>query len=209
MKVVSDQGFEQETKTPSRFADWLPNSQAESQAKKKIKLLWQHGDLFHAATRYPRKPNVARVDRLVRILQSGLLAPVRCQDGSVLSDLSITVTGSSVAYDSLVFLHRFGPQSGIYITREPGRFAVFIDPGIPVLTPQSLEPDWVILCRDEVYVPDHIPPEKLIGVAVHPADAESVMSELIDDFRRLEIPLYDFDGNVLWPDVAENAFKED
>jgi hypothetical protein len=134
-----------------------------------------------------------------------LLAPARCQEGLVFSDLSITVNGSSVPYDSLIFLHRFGPQSGIYITREPGRFAVFIDPAISVLTPESLEPDWVILCRDEVYVPGHIAPEKLIGVAVHPADAKSLMSELTEDFRLLEIPLCDFDGNVLWPNMSDMA----
>jgi len=147
---VSDQGFKQEVKTPEHFADSAPDWWAELRAKKKVKPLWQHGDLFHASTRYPRKPSAPKVDRLARILRCGLLAPAHCQEGLVLSDLSITVTGSSVPYDSLIFLHRFGSQSGIYIAREPGRFAVFIDPTIPVLTPESLEPDWVELCLDEV-----------------------------------------------------------
>ncbi len=198
---MSGHGCKQEAKTPERFADLAPDSWAEFRAKRKVKPLWQQDDLFHATTRYPRKANAPPVDRLARILKYGLLAPAHCQDGSVLSDLSITVTGSSVPYDSLIFLHRFGPQSGIYITREPGRFAVFIDPAISVLTPETLERDWVILCRDEVYVPDYIAPEKLIGVAVHPADTETVTIEMIDDFRRLEIPLYDFGGNVLWPNM--------
>src|SRR6266508_4937778 len=198
---MSGDGCKQEAKTPESFADLAPDSWAELRAKTKVKPLWQQDDLFHVATRYPRKPEAPQVDRLARILRHGLLAPARFPERLVLSDLSITVTGSSVPYDSLIFLHRFGPQSGIYIAREPGRFAVFIDPVIPVLTPESLEPDWVILCRDEVYVPDYIAPEKLIGVAVHPADAETVTSEMIDDFRRLEIPLYDFDGNVLWPNM--------
>jgi hypothetical protein len=115
----------------------------------------------------------------------------------VRSDLCIVVTGSPVPYDSLIFLHRFGPQSYLYTICEPGQFAVFVDAAIPVLTPQSLEPDWVVLCRDEVYVRDQIGPEKLIGIAVHPADAESVTSELMDVFQCLEITLYDYDGNVL------------
>ncbi len=52
---------------------------------------------------------------------------------------------------------------------------------------------------------DRIAPEHLIRVAVHSADDESVRSDLMADFRRLGIPLYDFDGNVLWqPARAEN-----
>lgn len=165
----------------------------------KLKPLWHHGALFHVTTRYPRKRNAPRVDRLAGILKSGLVAPARCQDGSVCSDLQVTVTGCRLPYDSVVFLHRFGSQSFIYTICDPGRFAVFIDPDFPVLTPEDLGPEWVVLCQDEVYVPDLIPPEKLIGMAIHPSDADSVMSEFLGDFRRLELPLYDYDGNVLWP----------
>jgi hypothetical protein len=104
-----------------------------------------------------------------------------------------------VPYDSLVFLHRFGPLSYLYTICEPGRFAVFIKPDIPVRTPGEMGPHWVELCQDEVYVPDGIGVDKLIGVAIHPADADSVLTELIDEFRRLELPLYDYDGSVLWP----------
>src|SRR5207253_591832 len=123
-----------------------PSATAESRAKKKLRTLWQHGDLFHVSSRYPRKRGAPKVDRLAGILGNGLLAPARCQDGSVLSDLSIVVKGSDIAYDSLVFLHRFGRKSLIYTIHEPGRFAVFVDPTIPVLTPESLEPNWVVLC---------------------------------------------------------------
>ena len=196
---MNGQRGEREANRPRRSADSRSTGRAESRAKQKLKALWQYGDLFHVSARYPRKSDVPRVDRLAGILRSGLLAPAQCQDGSVRSDLQIAVTGSSVAYDSLVFLHRLGAQSHLYTPREPGRFAAFIDPVIPVLTPESLEPNWVVLCQDEVYVRDRIAPEKLIGVAVHPADAESIMKELIDDFRRLEVPLYDYAGNVLWP----------
>jgi len=160
--------------------------------------LWRHGTLFHATTRYPRKPNVARIDRLASILRNGLIAPACCQDGSVCSDLHLLVTGTDVPYDSLIFLHRFGSQSYIYTLDEPGRFIVFVDPAIPVLTPEAMGAHWVILCQDEVYVRDRIALENLIGVAVHREDADSVIRDLLTDFRRLGIPLYDYDGNVLW-----------
>jgi hypothetical protein len=171
----------------------------EARALKKVRALWQRGDLFHAAYRYPRKRDVPKVDRLAGILRSGLVAPAACEDGSVCSDLNIVVTGSSMPYDSLVFLHRFGSRSYIYTACHPGRFAVFVDPTIRVLTPRAMGRNWVILCGDEVYVRDRVPVEKLIGVAVQPEDAQSVMSELLGDFQRVGIPLYDYDGNVLWP----------
>src|SRR5205807_8606484 len=86
------------------------------------------------------------------ILRHGLLAPAECRDGSVCSDLNLVVTGARVPYDSLVFLHRYGPRSGIYTLGGPGRFFVFVDPSIPVLTPHDMGREWVILCQDEVYV---------------------------------------------------------
>jgi hypothetical protein len=157
------------------------------------------------STRYPRNPRLTRVDRLAGILRNGLVAPGACQDGSVRSDLRLVVTGTSVPYDRLVFLHRFGPKSSIYTAIDPGRFAVFVDPAISVLTPEDMGAHWVELCQDEVYVRDRIAPEHLVGVAVHSADAESVTRELMDDFRRLGMPLYDLDGNVIWlPAQAES-----
>ena len=159
---------------------------------------WHLGALFHVATRYPRKPRAARVDRLAGILRNGLRAPADCPDGSVCSDLNLVVTGTPVPYDGLVFLHRFGPESFIYTLDEPGRFCVFVDPAIAVLTPEAMGTHWVLLCQDEVYVRDRIAPENLTGVAVHPADADSVVGEFLADLRRLGIPLYDYDGNVLW-----------
>jgi hypothetical protein len=74
-----------------------------------------------------------------------------------------------------------------------------------VLTSESMGTNWVVLCQDEVYVQDRISPEHFIRVAVHSADGESIRSDLMADFRRLGIPLYDFDGNVVWqPAQAEN-----
>jgi hypothetical protein len=167
--------------------------------------LWHSGALFHVTTRSPRNPRLAGVDRLAGILRHGLLAPAVCQDGSVGSDLNLVVTGTAVPYDRLVFLHRFGPESAIYTLIQPGRFVVFVDPAISVLTPEAMGPNWVLLCQDEVYVEDRIALEHLIGVAVHPADAESVSRDLIADFQRVGIPLHDLDGRVLWqPARAEN-----
>jgi hypothetical protein len=160
--------------------------------------LWHTGALFHVSARYPRNPRAARVDRLAGILRKGLLAPASCQDGSVRSDLHLVVTGCAVPYESLVFLHRFGPESYIYTLDAPGRFAVFVDPAIAVLTQDAMGTNWVVLCQDEVYVRDRIGTEHLIRVAVHPADAEPVRRDFLADFQRLGISLYDYDGNVLW-----------
>ncbi len=160
--------------------------------------LWHDGALFHVTSRYPRKPDVPRVDRLAGILRGGLVAPACCPDGSVCSDLNLSVTGTAVPYDSFVFLHRFGPKSAIYTMCTPGRFAAFIDPALPVLTPEDMGEVWVILCQDEVYVRERVAPERLTGIAIHPADKDSVLRELAPDFRHLGIPLYDYDENVLW-----------
>jgi hypothetical protein len=200
---MRDPTSEPETNPPGSWADPLPDEKPEPPARagKNDPALWCSGALFHVATRYPRNPRVARVDRLAGILRQGLLAPASCQDGSVGSDLHLVVTGTAVPYDRLVFLHCFGPESWIYTLCEPGRFAVFVDPAIPVLTPEAMGAHWVVLCQDEVYVRDRIAPEHLRGIAVHPADAESVRSELLADFQRLGISLYDYDGNVLWQPV--------
>jgi hypothetical protein len=141
---------------------------------------------------------VRKVDRLAGILRHGLVAPACCEDASVCSDLNLEVTGVDVPYDSLVFLHRFGEQSFLYVPYDPGRFAVFVDPAVPVLTPADMGQYWAVLCRDEVYVRDRIPAEKLTGVAVHRSVADSVLADLTEDFRRLGIPLYEYDGTVLW-----------
>jgi hypothetical protein len=187
------------------LTDPLPDGKPDPRPRKNRTELWRAGDLFHVSARYPRNPQVARVDRLAGILRKGLLAPASCQDGSVGSDLHLVVTGTAVPYDRLVFLHRFGPESSIYTLVGPGRFVVFVDPAIPVLTPEAMGDNWVVLCQDEVYAHDRIAPEHLLRVAVHRADAESVRSDLTADFQRLGIPLLDLDGNVLWPPArAEN-----
>jgi len=171
----------------------------DSGVRDKIKRLWQPGDLFHAFYRYPQRADLPKVDRLAGILRKGVVAPASCDDGSVFSDLRLVVSGVPVPYDSLVFVHRFGPLSGLYTISRPGRMIVFIAQRTPVLTPQEMGPNWVVLCRDEVYVRDRIPVENLIGMAVHPADVEQVMEQFRPDFKRLGIPLYLYDGTVVWP----------
>jgi hypothetical protein len=101
-------------------------------------------------------------------------------------------------YDRLVFLHRFGPQAAIYTVCDPGRFMVLLDPATPMLTPESMGENWCLLCQDEVYVKDRVPVGSLIAVIVHPVDADAVMTECLADLRRLDIPLYDSDGQVHW-----------
>jgi len=195
---MSDQPSARKANMPGPGVEPLPGGGPVSRAKEQRPSPWQLGALFHVATRYPRKRRAARVDRLAGILRNGLLAPASCSDGSVCSDLNLVVTGMAVPYESLVFLHQFGAESYLYTICDPGRFCVFVDPAIPVLTPEAMGTSWVVLCQDEVYVRDRVAPEDLTGVAVHPADADSVVRDLIADFRRLGIPLYDYDGNVLW-----------
>ena len=172
-------------------------------ARSKLKRLWQMGDLFHNSARYPHKRDALPTDRLAGILRRGILAPAACDDGSVCSDLTIIATGFAVPYDSLVFLHRFGQQSFLYTFSEPGRFTVLVDPATPVLTQAEMGQKWVVLCRDEVYVRERVPVEQLIGVVVHPADADAVLAEFLPDLERLEIPLYLYDGTVVWPRDGE------
>ena|SRR5438105_4973602 len=186
-------------KSPKHDPNRHPDATPEARASNKVATLWKEGDLFHATYRYPRKHDVARIDRLAGILQRGLIAPACCSQGLVCSDLNIVATGFDFAYDSLVFLHRFGSRSWLYTVQQPGRFVVFVDPAVPVLTQQAMGKNWVVLCGDEVYVEDRIEPEQLIGLAVHPADADSVLSEFLNDLRRLALPMYDYEGNVLWP----------
>ena len=183
----------------------VPDGLAEPSARPAPRKLWQPGDLFHNLWRYPRKPTARRVDRVAEILRHGIVAPAMCADGAVSSDLQIRVTGTSTPYDSLVFLHRFGADSSIYTISDRGRVTLFIDPEIAVLTPADMGDNWVELCQDEVYVRDRVPVEKIISLVAHPADADSLLAELLPDFQRLGIPLYWDDGTVAWASANHSA----
>lgn len=163
-----------------------------------LRSLWQDGALFHVSSRYPRREDLPRVDRLAGILRQGLIAPGSCEDGSVRSDLRMEVRGTPIPYDTLVFLHRFGEPSFLYIPMEPGRFAVFLDPDLPVLTPQTIGEPWVMLSQDEVYVRDRVAPESFTALAVHRVEADAILKEFEADLQRLRIPVYAIEGHVLW-----------
>ena len=150
---------------------------ADSLARSKVTKLWQPADLFHNFSRFPEKPDAPRVDRLAQILTKGLIAPASCDDDTVCSDLNIVVIGAAVPYDSLVFLHRFGRRSGLYLSSRPGRFTVLVEPAVPVLTPEDMGSNWIITCADEVYVRDRIASHHLSGLVVHPADADVVIKD--------------------------------
>jgi hypothetical protein len=197
--MASIQRVSKRSKSPQSPEDV---ERAEEAARKKLrKRLWRRGALFHVTSRYPWKRGARKVDRLASILRNGLVAPAQCRDGSVRSDLNLVMSGCSVPYDSLVFLHRFGKMSYLYTFCEPGRFAVFVDPSHPVITQEEMAEPWVILCLDEVYVPGGIALEHLTGIAICPADADSVLNELHAELRQAAIPLYTYDGQVLWPPV--------
>lgn len=172
---------------------------AESLAHSRVRQLWQPGDLFHNFSRFLKRPDIPRVDRLAQILTKGLVAPASCDDGSVRSDLNIVVIGAPVPYDSLVFLHRFGQKSGIYLSSRPGHFTVLVEPSVPVLTPQDMGPNWMIACMDEVYVRDRIAPQNLGGLVVHPADVDGVLKDFLPNLGALGVPVYLMDGTVIWP----------
>ena len=94
--------------------------------------------------------------------------------------------------------NRIGPVLFSFLC-EPGRFAVFVDPALPVLSPEDMGDHWVVLCQDEVYVRDGIAPKHLTALAIHPADADAILRELGGELQRLGLPLYDYDGNLLGP----------
>jgi hypothetical protein len=174
------------------------------QARAKLRKLWQHGDLFHVATRFPRKETAPRIDRLTAILRNGLIAPARSA-GEVISDLNLTVLHCEPAYDDFIFLHRYGPMSWLYTISEPGRFAVFVDPQFPVLTVQQMGDAWPELCQDEVYVRGYVPADCFLGVAIHPVEVDSVLAAVQSELERLALPLYDYDGRMLWPEQDSNT----
>lgn len=171
----------------------------EALARARVKKLWRTGELFHNFARYSHRPEMKKVDRLARILESGLVAPASCNDGTVRSDLNITVIGAPVPYDSLVFLHRFREISGLYLWSRPEHFTVLVEPNVPFLTPQDMGKHWAMLSQDEVYVRDRIAPEQLRGLVVDHADVEEVLKKFLPRLRALSMPVYLMDGTALWP----------
>lgn len=70
---------------------------------------------------------------------------------------------------------------------------------IAYLTPKNMGPGWIVMSMDEVYVRDRITADQLIGLVVHAGDAEAVIREFLPHLRRLGIPVYSYNGSVVWP----------
>jgi hypothetical protein len=147
--------------------------------RRAAKRLWRPGTLFHRFGRFPL-PEVAldsgSTDRLTSILEYGLMAPAHCADGSVVSDLphlkvgldrlGVTLDETEVAYDSLVFLHSYRPDtSWIYMMLGDGAndtsCLVVLDDSTPTTPPDAMGEDWLMLSQDEVYSHNPIPADKL------------------------------------------------
>ena len=121
-------------------------------------------------------------------------------DQAIPSDLRISITGTETPYDSVIFLHRFKPQtSGFYLLSRPGHCTALINAQTKILEKDAMGENWPVLCLDEVYVKDPIPPEKIAGLIVHPLDANQVIEEFQTELRHLALPLFTLDGEVLWP----------
>ena len=173
--------------------------EASSTAFSRITELWQPGSLFHNFSRYPERVDVPRVDRLALVLEQELVAPSTSKDGAVTQNISIMVHGSSVAYDSLVFVHRLNEHSGLYLNSRPGHFTVLLEPSLAVLAPEDMGPNWPVMCDDEVYVRNPIEPHHFRGLVIHPAGAAEVLSTFLPKLEARALPVCTLDGAVLWP----------
>jgi hypothetical protein len=135
---------------------------------------WETGTLFHNFHRFDQRGKVS-VDRLPAILEEGLRAPAHCDDGHVVSDLNISVTGLRTAYDSLVFMHRYqgaGSISDLYLLgMQANNVCLVVDDQVPVKSPADMEAGWPVLCQDEVYSLEPIAPERFTGIYLREAYA--------------------------------------
>jgi len=162
--------------------------------------IWTEGTLFHLTSRWPQKYESSRADRLVSILELGLISPgLDPQNPIAISDINITVEGSHIPYDSVVYLHRFAlPHSIYYLPRHDDTLCFFVDSEIPVWEPKDMGYAWPIICQDEVYVPNQIPRERITGLAISIGAFDIVRSEYGESIAASNIPLYTFDlaGNI-------------
>jgi hypothetical protein len=156
------------------------------------KELWVEGVLFHRFKRYKETPEDQTVDRLIEILRHGLIAPGCDPSGKVKSDLNISVTGTEIPYDRVVFLHRYSEELSLpyVISNDSHDTFVFIDDRVAYLTPEEIGGSWPVISRDEVYARESISPEKIGAIAVPKPEIEKLSIE-IQDFR---VPLYDLAG---------------
>jgi hypothetical protein len=174
----------------------------ETLAAEKVIEIWSEGNIFHAFQRWMTTNKGVKYDRLSEILKQGLLPPSLDNEGRVYSDLRLEVKGLSRPYNSVVFLHRFDPNvSFLYVPHSPKSICIFIDREFPVLTIDQMEEGWPQLSQDEVYSTERIPPEKFIGLAAPKEKIGEINQEFQDELRKFSIPLYDFQGNLFWPNI--------
>jgi hypothetical protein len=89
------------------------------------------------------------------------MAPAHSEDGLVVSDLNITVNDTRIAYDSLVFLHRYNNDESFMYTllgADDDKVMVVVDGETPVMTYDEMGDGWPVLCADEVYAAEPIAP---------------------------------------------------
>lgn len=176
----------------------VTSENGENLVRSRVMQLWKPGNLFFNTSRYSRKKGYEHIDRLAEILRKGLIPPALDMEGTVVSDLNITVIGAKYNYSEVVFLHLFGDNSYLYIPFQDDKLCFFVDPETKFIT-NGADIRWPLLCIDEVYVPRIIEPKELIGIAVAPNTLKDVYNQFHQDFKRLSLPLYDFSGKVFWP----------
>ncbi len=127
--------------------------------------LWRHGEtLFHNFSRYPETGKYK--DRLLSVLERGLLAPAHVRDGSVTSDLAghFTVKGTDIPYDSVIFLHQFSRDLSLPYLISHDEVSILINPEVEVQTQDQMGDGWPHISLDEVYSLEPIPPERFIAI---------------------------------------------
>ena len=169
----------------------------EMLARSRVMELWKPGDLFHNFSRYSKHP--PWTDRLPSILRNGLIPPALDSSGLVVTDVGDKVMGADYKYDELIFLHQFGTDSEKYIPNRRETITCLINPHVPYLTKGDMGRKWKTWSDDEVYVPRIIEPEEFIGFAVDERELKKIFDEFGNDFKQLGLPLYNFDGEVFWP----------
>ena len=159
--------------------------------------LFTPGALFFRTERYAREPGHPKIDRLASILEWGICAP----STRIVPNRSMVAMGDdmnlAVPYDSVVFLHQYGPASEIYLLGAPGTLIFVLNPALPFKTREQMGENWPSLAQDEVYVCERVPVEAITAVVADYRDAEAVMDELGEQLAELEIPLFDNYGRCL------------
>lgn len=120
------------------------------------------------------------VDRLANVLEHGLIAPAHDRSESVVSDTAgkLVVVNTVVPYDSVIFLHQFDPSvSRRYLWQDNESVIVILGPDTPIKTRDEMDETWPVMCEDEVYSLDPIPPSSIQTVLVPAGQLGAVHNE--------------------------------